>query len=204
MPRQAFQLARGVEQAAHGGIAFIKLRQFRFGIHGLCYGHFKVFRNHFCDAVGFCQGDGKGTPHVAHDASRLHRAEGRDLRDGVVAVGVLHMLYDFPAAAFAEVNVDVRQGDALVVEESLEQEVVGEGVEVRYAHRPGHERAGCGSAAGADGNAVVLGPVDEFLNDEEIARETHAKDDVDFVLEAFAVDGRVDVLPVRVLFQSEF
>ena len=57
-----------------------------------------------------------------------------------------------------------------------------ERVEVGDAHRVRDDRAGRGAAAGADRDAVVLGPHDEVGDDEEVAREPHLDDDVHLVL----------------------
>ena len=49
-------------------------------------------------------------------------------------------------------------------------------------HRVGGHRAGTRAAAGADADAVALGPVDEVGDDEEVAGEAHLRDDAGLVL----------------------
>ncbi len=69
------------------------------------------------------------------------------------------------------------------VEEPLEDQAVRDGVEVGDAQGVGDDRARRGATAGADGDAVLLGPHDEVGDHEEVAREPpHLDDDVHLVL----------------------
>ena len=108
----------------------------------------------------------------------LDRAVGDDLGDALVAVLLRDVLDDLAAAPVVEVDVEVGHRDAVGVEEPLEQQPVLEGIEVGDAHRVRGHRAGAGAAAGADADAVLLGPVDEVRDDEEVAGEAHLHDDV--------------------------
>ena len=112
----------------------------------------------------------------------LDRAVGDDLRDAVVAVLLGDVADDLAAPALVEVHVEVGHRDAVGVEEALEDQPVLERVEVGDAHRVGDHRAGARPAARADPDAVVLGPVDEVGDDEEVAGEVHLLDDADLVV----------------------
>ena len=103
------------------------------------------------------------------------------------AVLLGHVADHLQAAAFAEVHVDIRHADAFDVQEALEQEVVGQGVEVGDLERPGHQRPGGRAAPRTHRDALVLGPVDEVLHDEEIGREAHVLDDLELVFQAVPV-----------------
>ncbi len=92
------------------------------------------------------------------------------------------VLDDLAAAPVVEVDVEVGHRDAVGVEEPLEDESVLQRVEVGDAHRVGGHRPGAGATAGTDADAVVLGPVDEVGDDEEVAGEAHLHDDVGLVL----------------------
>ena len=84
----------------------------------------------------------------------------------------------------AEVDVDIGHGDALGIEEALEEQDVLEGIDVGDLHGIGDEGAGGGAAAGADGDAVVAGVLDEVPDDEEVAGVLHLLDDADFEVQA--------------------
>ncbi len=119
----------------------------------------------------------KGVAHVQHPAhvadrgARGHGAEGGDLAHGILAVLVLDVVDDAVAVGLAEVDVEVGHRDPLRVQETLEQQVVAQRIEVGDALRIGHQRARAGTPARSDRAAVVLGPVDEVAHDQEVARE---------------------------------
>ena len=93
--------------------------------------------------------------------------------DVVGTVEVLDVLDHAVAAFIVEVHVDIRHRDTLGVQEALEEEVVLDGVKVGDTQAVGYHAA-CGAAStGAYGYAVVLGPVDEVLDYEEVVRESH-------------------------------
>ena len=142
--------------------------------------------------VHLVQGDAEGAAHVADGQARLHLSEGDDLRHVVAAVLVRHVVDDLAAAPHAEVDVDVGHGDALGVEEALEEEVVAEGVQVRDAHAVGHEGARRAAAPRAHGDVVLPGVAYEIPDHEEVAREVHLLDEAELELQALLV-----VLPPR-------
>jgi hypothetical protein len=126
-------------------------------------------------------------PHVAHHRARGHRAERRDLRHALRAVLLAHIFDDPVAACLAEVDVEIRHRNALRIEEALEQQVVAQRIEVRDAEAVRNQRPGAGTASRSDRNAVRLRPVDEVRDDQEIPREAHLDDHVDFEFEPLAI-----------------
>ena len=113
---------------------------------------------------------------VARRGAREHLAEGDDLGHAIGAVLLGHVPDHALAAAHAEVDVDVRHRDALGVQEALEQQVVGERIDVRDLQRVGDDAAGRGAAARADRDPVGLGVVDEVPDDQEVGVEAHRVD----------------------------
>ena len=92
---------------------------------------------------------------------------------------------------FAKVDVEVGHRHPFGVEETLEQEVERDRVEVGDGQRPGGDRARARSTARADGDVVRLGPFDEVGDDQEIARKAHSADHAEFEIEPFTVAGEV-------------
>ena len=113
---------------------------------------------------------------------RLDRAVGHDLGDALVAVLLGDVLDDLTATTLVEVDVEVGHRDAVGVQEALEDEPVPQRVEVGDAHRVRGHRPGTRATAGTDPDAVVLRPVDEVGDDEEVAGEPHLQDDADLVV----------------------
>ena len=84
-----------------------------------------------------------------------------------------HVVDHAVAAFLAEVDVEVRHRHAFRVEESLEQQIEAQRVQIGDGQRPGGDRSGTRTAAGTDGNAFRLRPLDEVGDDQEVAGETH-------------------------------
>ena len=87
----------------------------------------------------------------------------------------------------AEVDVEIRHRDAFGIEEALEQQAEAQRIEIGDGQRVGDERAGAGAAARPDRDVVVLRPLDEVGDDQEVARKLHPPDDADLVGEPVAV-----------------
>ena len=117
----------------------------------------------------------------------LDRAVGDDLGDALLAVLLGGVADHVAAPALVEVHVDVRHGDALGVEEALEQQPVLDRVELGDPEGVGDDRAGRRATAGADADAVLLGVADQVCGHQEVAGEAHLEDDADLVLGLLAV-----------------
>jgi hypothetical protein len=127
--------------------------------------------DHLRQAVGLGVGQVVHARDVADHHLGAERAVGDDVGDAGRCRISPHVVDDLAAAAHAEVDVEVGRRDALGVEEALEEQLEAERVEVGDAEQVGDDAAGAGTAAGADGDAVLLGPVDEIPDDEEIVDE---------------------------------
>jgi hypothetical protein len=89
------------------------------------------------------------------------------------AVMLADVLDDPPAVVLTEVDIEVGHRHPLRIQEALEQQGVGERIEVGNTQAVGDQRTGAGTPARANRHAVVLGPVDEVGNDQEVAGEAH-------------------------------
>ena len=176
--REAFERFGELEQPAYFLFAFLALGEQRlhFARRLERYELARLERNQLRDAVAEHVREVEHAPDVAYDGFRRHRAEGRDLRDRIGAVLLLHVIDDAVAAVLAEVDVEVRHRDALGIEKALEQQCVAQRIEVGDAERIGDERSRAGPAAGPHGNAVALRPVDEVGDDQEVAGVAHLHD----------------------------
>src|SRR5581483_9718215 len=89
-----------------------------------------------------------------------------------------------------EVDVDVGHRLAARVEESLEEKVVADRVEVRDLEAVGDEAPGRRAAARADADPVPLGEADEVPDDQEVVGEAHLLDRLQLEPEALLELGR--------------
>jgi hypothetical protein len=173
----ALQLAGHVDDGRHRLVVAVGVGEVFALLQRLLERHAELEGDHLRDLVDEAVGVAEHAADVAHHGLRGHGAEGDDLRDGVAAVLVGHVVDDAVAALHAEVHVEVGHGHALGVQEALEQQLVLQRVQVRDLERIGHQRAGTGAAPRPHRDAVVLGPLDEVRDDQKIARKAHLADD---------------------------
>ena len=128
------------------------------------------------EAVRLGDVDVEGARDVLDADLGRHRAEGDDVRDVVGAVLVHDPGEDAIAPGVVEVHVDVRHRDAVGIQEALEEQVVGDGVDVGDPQAVGDDAPGGGTSAGADDDAHLACGGDEVLHDEEVAGKAHVAD----------------------------
>ncbi|MPM71495.1 hypothetical protein SDC9_118460 [bioreactor metagenome] len=105
----------------------------------------------------------------------------------VGAILAVDIVYDLSPALVAEVDVDIRHGDALGVEEALEIKAVFHGVHVGDLQTVGHHGAGRRAAPRPHRDALALGVANEVGDDEKVVHKAHAADHVHFIPQTAAV-----------------
>src|SRR5690606_26760251 len=125
--------------------------------------------------------------HVPHHRLGRHGAEGDDLAHRVAAVFFCHVINYAVTAVHAEVHVEVGHGHPFRVEETFEQQVVFQRVEIGDFQCVGDQRTRTRTPPRPYRHAIVLGPLDEVGNDKEVARESHLHDTVEFDLQSLVI-----------------
>ena len=108
--------------------------------------------NHLGHAVHFAVGQVEGAAYVFDGGLGGHGVEGDDLRDLLAAVLAGDVVDHFAAAVHAEVDVDIRHGDAFGIEKAFEEQIVLQGIDVGDFHGVGNQRTGGRTTARADRN----------------------------------------------------
>jgi len=147
-------------------------------------------RHHLGQPIDLAVRHAQHAAGVAQHGLGCHRAVGDDLADAVAAVLARHVIDHLVAAIHAEVDVEVGHRHAFGIEEALEQQVELQRIQIGDLQRPGDQRAGAGTTARADRNAIVLAPADEVRNDQEVAGEAHLDDDVQLAFQPRLVVGQ--------------
>lgn len=154
---------------------------------GLVEGHARLEGHHLGDAVHHAVGVAHDPAHVPHYGLGRQGAEGDDLGNRFAAVTLGHIVDDPIPVFHAEVHVEIRHGDALGIQEALEQQVVLDRVQVRDFEGVGNQGAGPGPAPRSHRDVIVLGPADEVGDDQEVTREAHLVDDAEFQFQALVI-----------------
>ena len=165
-------------------------RQFpeaRLHLQGLLQGDVQFLRHQLGDLVHFRVRHFQGPAHVPDHLAGLHAAEGGDLGHVLPAVGLGDVVDDLAPALVTEVHVDIRRAHPLRIEEALEEEAVGQGVQVGDPQGIGHQAAGGGAPARTHGDPVPLGIIDDIGHHQEIAGKAHLHQDVDLEFQALPV-----------------
>ena len=192
LPLQAFQAQRAVEDGLRVGIRVDERAELARLLEARMSGVEHAGQRHVLAHDGGRHRLGQPLPHAEREAEhatgilerllRFDRAVGDDLGDAFGAVLGGDIVDHLAAATIVEVDVEVGHGHTVGVEEALEDQPVLERVEVGDAHGVRHHGARSRSATGPDTDAVVLRPVDEVGDDEEVPREAHLQDDAGLVL----------------------
>jgi hypothetical protein len=138
------------------------------------------------DPIAGCVIESEDPGCVSGRRAGRHLAEGDDLRHRLASVLLGHVADHPLPTANREVDVDVRHRLAGRIEETLEQQLVGERVEVRDVEAVRDDRARRGATTRADGDPVLLGIPDEVPNDEEVGLEAHLGDHRELELQPVA------------------
>jgi len=158
----------------------------------------RVVGEHLGELLTLVHGKAQDAVGVVDGLLGLDGGVGDDLAHVVLAVDLAHVPDHVLEVLVVEVHVDIGHLGALGREEPLEHEAVLERVEARDVHGIGHDGTGRGASSRADADAVVLGPLDVVLDDEEVVGEALVADDLVLILEAlahvYAIDD--DVAPV--------
>ena len=203
---QAFQNLCEFPQLLVFRIVIDQLLDFVAAVVGFGERHLGVGGNELAEAVALLEGHAEGAGDVLDDGLRLQRPERADLHDVGGAVLFADVFDDDVAAAFAQVDVEVRRADAVRIQKTLEQKTIADRIDVRDVHQVGDDGACARTTARAQRHAHLVAVVEEVPHDQEVADEFRLLDDADFVVHA--VDDelligrellrlRVDAIPFR-------
>ena len=137
--------------------------------------------NQFAQAVGLRQRQLLHTCYILDGQLGSHSTVSDDVRYLLLSVFLGHPAEHLAAAVVIEVHIDIGKGDTVRVQETLEQQVVLDGVYLRDSQAVGHRRTGRRTTSRPHGYAELgSGGVDKVLHDKEVTRETHRLHNIEF------------------------
>ena len=122
----------------------------------------------------------------AHLTDGHARPEGHDVGDHPGAVGAVFLvdvLQHLLAVVSGEIDVDVGRALVILMEESLEEQVVRDGIHARDAEQVGDDRVRCAAASLAR-DAALAGESHDVPGDQEELGEMRLLDDIELALQA--------------------
>src|SRR5690348_3244678 len=189
MAVEAFELLRDVESALDHRIAIAFRLQLRLALDRLLERNRRgrILRNQFAQLVDLAIGHLQHATDVTQHATRLQRAEGDDLRNLVAPISLLYVTNDFVASVLTEIDIEIGHRHTFGIEKTFEQEPEADRIKIGDRERVGYQRARARTATGSYGNALLLCPLDEVGNDQEVAWIFHAGDHAEFEIEAIVI-----------------
>ena len=188
VPGQAFQLEGHLPDFVGGLpvrvlVTLQELAQGFFLFIGLFQGHPRGRRDHLGKPVRQTIGFALHPGHVAYHRLGSHGAESNDLADRIATVLVGHVV-DHPVTLLhAEIHIEVRHGYPFRVQETFEQQVVANGIQIGNLEGIGHQGTGTGAPPRPHRHFVILAPLNEVGNDQKVAGKSHLVDDIQLEFE---------------------
>ena len=185
MSVETFKAACCVKELSIYSAPAFYLPQSGFLIKGLCKRHLQLIRDKRTYLVRFLVWDVENTGDILHDSFRFQRSECDDLSDSVLSVMLRNIFDDLAAAFEAEVNIEIWKRYAFRVQESFEDEVVLDWIDICDRCCICDKGSRAASSSRTYRYVMCLGPVDVITNDQEVCREVHLYDDSKLVIEPF-------------------
>ena len=154
--------------------------------------------NHLGQAVGFGVRHFEYAGHIADGRTGRHLAKRHDVGDTGVAILAGAILDDLAAPGILDIDVDVGHRDAIGVQETFEQQVVFQRVQVGDIERIGDDGACRRTSARPEDDTLALAPVDEILDDEEITVVAHLLEHAELHIETLQL-GFVEQCPYLIV-----
>ncbi|KAF5069815.1 hypothetical protein DSECCO2_228730 [anaerobic digester metagenome] len=173
MARQAFEAQGNVDQLRHPGVGLIGILKLRIHLQRLLNGNAQNGGDHLGNLVHLAVGIHHGTADIPDAGPGRHGPKGYNLGHVVLAVLVHHVVNDFLAPFIAEVRVNIGHGDPLRVQKAFKDEIVPDRIDLGNIQGIGDDGRGGRAPAGAGGDAVVIGELDEIPDNQEIVDIAH-------------------------------
>ena len=175
---QSLQTPGHVDQFADPLILFIGTLQLRVHLQGFFQGHAQFRRDHLGDGIHKAVGQIHDPSHVPYDTFGQHGTECDDLHDPVPAVFTGHVIDDLLSAFETEVHVNIRHGDTFRIQETLEEQVVTDRIDIRDTQAVGNDGTCRRPSSGPDHDPVLPGVIDIVPYDQEVIDIAHLPDGI--------------------------
>ncbi len=183
MSRKSLQPPGHIHQLLHLLIGIIERPKFRIGIQRPVQGDIQLLRHHFGDGIHKGIRQIHDTPHIPQHAPGRQRTEGHDLRYPLLPVLSHHIIDDFLTPFHAEINIDIRHGHTLRIQETLKQKLIPYRIDAGDPQRIGHQASCRRTSPGPHCDPVILCIFDKIPYDQEIIHISHLPDDGQFIIQ---------------------
>ena len=141
--------------------------------------------NQFGQTVRFRQRKFLHTGHVLDSKFGSHRTICDNMRHFFLTVLLRHPAKHFTTSVIIKVDIDIRQGDTVGIQETLKQQVIFNGVDFCNLQAIRYCRTGCRPTSRTYRDTHITPGSNEVLYNKEVPWETHRLHNVKFKLQSF-------------------
>ena len=179
---QALEAAGHIDEFLHAVVRLIGFAHVRVHLQRFVERNSQLIRDHAGDRIAEAVGKVHDAADIADDSLRLQCSKGDDLHDAVRTVFLRDVIDNLLPAFEGEIDVDIRHGHALRVEEPLENQVILNRVEIGDMKAVGDDRARGAAAPGSDSDAVLTREINVVPDNEEVIDIPHRPDDAKLIV----------------------
>ena len=184
--RQALYALRKVNQLLDLRARVVRLTEVLATVQRLLQRNAQLTRNQLGDFVNLTITHAQRLADVAHCRARLQCAEGNNLRHTLLSVTAHHVIKYLITLHIAEVGINIRHAYTFRIQKAFEQQMVTQGLDIRYTQQIGHDTA-CGTTTSrTDRNIMATAIIDKIPDNEEVAGIAHRVDDVQLKIQTLA------------------
>ena len=186
MPGQPFQSAAHIQQLMNSGIRFVELSQ--IGVKGKCAVkcNIQFVRNRFCKLIRVTVRQIHDTCNITDHTFGGKRSESDDLYYFVRTIFACDIIDYILAMCVFEINVNIRHGYTFRIQETFEEQIILNRINVGDVHTIGSNTAGGRTPSRAYCNVVFTAIIDVIPYDQEIIHVPHFPNNGQFVIQFFA------------------
>ncbi len=195
-----------VNEPVHLFILPVQLAKLRIFFQRQINGNIQLSRYHLGNGIHKSIGKIHHTSHVTDHTLCRQRTERNNLHHLVRAVFAAHIINDLLPAVKAEVNVDIRHGHPLRIQETFKQQTVPYGIDVGNLQAVGHNAARRGPPPRSHRNPVAASIINKIPYNKEVIHIPHGAYNTQLIVKALSqglprVSRRQAAVPVS-LFQA--
>ena len=186
MPGQSLQTPGHVDEIMDLFILIVCLLKIRIHGQSLIQRHPQIPRDHLGNGVAQGIGQIQHTPHIADNTLGRQGTEGDNLHHLVLAVFAHHVVNYLLAPLITKVNINIRHGHALRVQETLKEKIITHRINIGDSQCVAYNASGGGTPPRPHDNVLGTGIVDKIPHYQEIIHVSHGADNIQLIVQPAA------------------
>ena len=176
MPGQTLEPPGHIDQIPDLLVFLIEFPEIRTDLQRLIYGNPQIRGDGFSHHVAGLIGQIQRPSHITDNVPCSHGTKGDDLYHLILAVFFRNVINDLLPSLIGEVNVNIRHGHALRIEEALKDQLIPDGIDIGDTKGIGNDTSGRRSAPGSHTDAMASGIANEIPDDQKVIHIAHVPD----------------------------